>query len=255
MRHIVTIAIKEIKQLIRDKRSFIFMLIFPLVLMGVLGTALDNAFNTEKSPVDMDVVYKVDADEELDEAFTGFADEVDDAGIYFQQAKNEKEGKQVVDNGDAAGYVSVDVNGIDLYLRNENTLESNILKSALHSFADSYNTVSEIIRVTPEKADVLTSEMDHDYIQEHAVDSDSSVGSMDYYAIVMTTMFILIGAMFSSGLIADEHTKHTDVRLMIAPITKRSILIGKVTGFVAIFSFFICVLVMFSVFVYQANWG
>src|SRR5699024_9895324 len=53
----------------------------------------------------------------------------------------------------------------------------------------------------------------------------------------------------------DERVQHTDSRLLIAPVPKRNILIGKVSGFVAVFSFFILVLFLFSLFVYNANWG
>lgn len=255
MRQIIRFGVKEIKHFFRDKQSFIFVLIFPLILMGVLGTALTGAFNNERSPVEMDVLYKTDANDVLDDAFASFTSEVDDRGLHFQVLDTDEKGEEMVDNGEAAGFVYMDADGIDLYLQDAYSLESNILKSTLGSFTDTYNLANEIIQTSPNKADVLTSNGEHEFIQEHAIDSDETVGSMDYYVIVMTTMFVFLGAMFSSGLIAEERVRHTDVRLIIAPVPKRRILIGKVGGFVVIFSFFIFILFLFSLFVYNANWG
>lgn len=255
MRQITRFAIKEMKHFFRDKRSFIFVLIFPIVLMGVLGTALNSAFNTGRSPVEMNVLYKTNADEVLEGAFADFTAETNEAGIEFESLEAGEDGEEKVDDGEASGFVYMDSDGVDLYLPDEYSLESSVLKSALASFTETYNVASEIIETTPEKASVLQFQVTHDFIQEHAVDSDKTVGSMDYYAIVMTTMFIFIGAMFASGLIAEERLQNTDARLMIAPVKKRDILVGKVSGFVVIFSFFIFVLFLFSTFVYNADWG
>lgn len=50
---------------------------------------------------------------------------------------------------------------------------------------------------------------------------------MDYYAIVMTTMVALYGAMGASNLIRGERIRKTGDRLIAAPITKAEILSGK----------------------------
>lgn len=255
MRQIIRFAVKEIKQCARDKQSFIMMLLFPLVLMGVLGTALTGAFNTDSSPVDVDVLYETEADDILTNAFDDFTEDVDDEGIHFHLLDTGINGEDKVDDAGADGYVNVNNDGLDLYLQNEHSLESNVLKSVLGSFTDTYNVASDIIQTAPEKADVLESQVEDDYIQEYAIDSDQSVGSMDYYAIVMTTMFIFIGAVMASGLIADEHVLNTDIRLLVAPVRKKDIFIGKVGGLVSVLGIITLVLVLFSLLVYNAYWG
>lgn len=255
MRQIIRFAVKEIKQSARDKRPFFMMILFPLVLIGVLGTALSGAFDTDSSLVEVDVLYETKADETTENAFQDFIDGIDGEGIHFHQLASDENAEEEVDDGDADGYVNVSNDGLDLYLQNAQSLESNVIKSVLDSFTDTYNLASEIIQTTPEKAGVLEASMDHDYIQEHAIDSDRSVGSMDYYAIVMTTMFVLIGAVIASDIMASEHVLNTDIRLMVAPIRKREILIGKVSGIVSILGFITLVLVLFSYFVYDVYWG
>jgi len=255
MRQIIRLMVKEIKHSARDKKSFIMMILFPLVLMGVLGTALTGAFNTDSSPVEVDVIYETKANGTLSSAFEDFTGDMDDEGIHFKAVEPDKDAEKEVDDGNADGYVYVGNDRMDLYLQNEGSLESNVLKSVLDSFADTYAVASEIVQATPEKADVLESSQEEDYINERAIDSDQSVGSMDYYAVVITTMFVFIGAIIASGLIADEHVLNTDMRLMVAPIRKRDILIGKVGGVVGVLGLITLILVLFSIFAYDANWG
>src|SRR5699024_2887807 len=255
MRQMIRLAVKEIKHSARDKKSFIMMILFPLVLMGVLGTALTGAFNTDSSPIDVNVIYETETDGTLPSAFEDFTDDIDNEGIHFQALDPDRDAEKEVDSGKVDGYVYVGNEGMDLYLQYEGSLESNVLKTVLDLFADTYTVANEIIQTTPEKADILESPPGDDYIDERAINSDQSVGSMDYYAIVITTMFIFIGAIIASGLIADEHVLNTDIRLMVAPIRKRDILIGKVGGVVGVLGLITLILVLFSIFVYDAYWG
>ena len=78
---------------------------------------------------------------------------------------------------------------------------------------------------------------------------------MDYYAIVMTTMVALYGAMGASNLIRGERIRKTGDRLIAAPITKAEIFIGKILGNMVANALCILLVVLFSKFVFQANWG
>src|SRR5699024_4949347 len=79
--------------------------------------------------------------------------------------------------------------------------------------------------------------------------------SMEYYAIVMTTMIALYAAMSASVLISGERIRNTASRLMVAPIRKSDIFTGKVLGSVVINMLCIVVVVIFSKLAFQANWG
>ena len=76
-------------------------------------------------------------------------------------------------------------------------------------------------------------------------------GSMDYYAIVMTTMVALYGAMGASNLIRGERIRKTGDRLIAAPITKAEIFIGKILGNMVANALCILLVVLFSKFVFK----
>jgi len=62
--NIIAIALKEMKSDLRDKRAFIFMILFPLALVLILGTALSQAFNNDMTIDDSYVLYKMDTSKE-----------------------------------------------------------------------------------------------------------------------------------------------------------------------------------------------
>lgn len=55
--NILHIAGKEIKISFRDRRTFIFMLAFPIVFMLIFTAALSNAFDSEVTVGNIKVVY------------------------------------------------------------------------------------------------------------------------------------------------------------------------------------------------------
>ncbi len=94
-----------------------------------------------------------------------------------------------------------------------------------------------------------------DYIRELSVDANRTPGSVDYYALAMTVMVGMWAAMGAGALIQGEVLRGTAVRLVIAPIRKSEIFVGKMLG--GIISNLLCVMViiLFSKYVFKAYWG
>ncbi len=258
--NLMRIAWKEIKHDFRDIRTMFFMLAFPIILMLVLGTALTGAFSggafdDEVLFDDIDVLYK-NTNDRIAEQFKAFSSEVAQSGIYFKELPAEQNGKEQVEDGKAAGYMEISKSGVRLYVSDQGSMETSVLQGMLTAFADRYNAVMEVAKTAPEKMESINeSNAADDYIQEHALQPDKQPGSMDYYAIVMTTMIALYAAMSASYLITGERILHTASRLMVAPVRKWEIFTGKVLGSIVINMACIVLVVLFSRFVFDADWG
>lgn len=92
--NIIAIALKEMKSDLRDKRAFIFMILFPLALVLILGTALSQAFNNDMTIDDSYVLYKMDTSNEASAAFEQFAAHAEKSGIHFKALKKDQDGKK-----------------------------------------------------------------------------------------------------------------------------------------------------------------
>lgn len=251
--NIFHIAWKEIKTEFRDIRTLLFMIAFPIVLMLVLGTALSNTFTTSLPVNDIQVLYK---DTMQAEYFQQFISKAEKSGIHFKKATGTIDGKKEVKQSKYDGYVEVTQEGIQLFVNSGSSIEGSILQGMITSFVDQYNIASEIMKVAPDQLEsAFTRELQGDFIKETSLLPNKQPGSIDYYAIVTTTMIILYGAMSASSLIVGERVRKTADRLMASPVRKSEIFIGKVLGSLVSNTVCIFLVLMFSKLVFKANWG
>ncbi|MFD3448279.1 ABC transporter permease [Microbacteriaceae bacterium 4G12] len=255
--NIFNIAIKEIKSDFRDIRTLVFMLAFPVVLMLILGTALTNAFNGNSQSIkDIQVLYKDEASSTFSQSFEAFAKDASKSGIHFKKASNDIDGKEEVKQNKYAGYIEMNKDGVKLYESDRNSIEGSIIEGMLTTFVDKYNVAVEVAKVDPGKVSTVISSGNHDdYIKETSLQAAKKPGSMDYYAIAMTTMIALYGGMGACYLIRGERLRKTGDRLIAAPVSKAEIFVGKILGSLVVNALCLLLVVVFSKFVYKANWG
>jgi ABC-2 type transport system permease protein len=254
--NIVNIAIKEIKRDFQDIRTLFFMLAFPIVLMLVLGTALTNAFDSQISIGKIHVLYKDDANGGISQSFSAFTKQASTSDIQFEKTMDAADGKKAVLADKYDAFVVIHNDGIQLYQGEQNSIEASIVQGMLKTYTDKYNLAVQVAKVAPgQVTSVLTSGNHGQYIKEMSLNSPKQPGSMDYYAVAMTTMIALYAAMGSSHLIRGERVLKTADRLMTAPVSRGEILIGKILGSLVLNSLCVFIVVAFSKFVFKANWG
>lgn len=255
--NILSIAFKEIKQDFRDRRTLIFMLGFPIILMLILGLALTNAFSGDLSVGDLKVVVKdTTGGGPLSEAFAAFTKEAGKSGITFDSLPAGKNGRTEVENNRYVDYVELSGQGISLYGSSRSTIESNIVQGMLTSFADKYNAAAAVAQTEPAQVQaVFAGGAGSDYIKELSINADRTPGSIDYYALALTVMVGLWAAMPAGGLIQREIGRGTAVRLVTAPVRKSEIFAGKVLGGIVTNFLFVIVIIVFSKYVFKAYWG
>lgn len=259
MNNIVRIAVKEIKHDFRDRRTLLFMLAFPIVLMLILGFALTNAFSSNVKLGEMKVLVKdTSHGGPLADAFTSFRTELKKSDIHFETIKKGINGMEEIRQNRYDGYMELTDSGISLYSNNQSAIEGNVIEGMLKAFTDKYNAVSAVAKVEPAKVNQLFvpgSSANGSYIKETSVDANRQPGSMDYYAVAMSVMVGLWGAMSAGRLIRSELVQGTAPRLIASPVRRSELFAGKVLG--SIVQNYLCVLVvvLFSKFAFGAYWG
>lgn len=254
--NIFNIAIKEIKRDFRDIRTLVFMLAFPIILMLVLGTALSSTFTNHITIDDVNVLYKDTTNGGFSQYFDKFKNEAEKSGIHFKKATTNMDVENEVKQSNYDGYIEITQKGIKLLLNERNSIGGNILQGMLSSFIDKYNIASEVENLAPEQISTVFSNGKHDdFIKETSILPNKQPGSMDYYAIAITTMIALYGAMSASSLINSERVRKTADRLIASPVRKSEIFIGKVLGSIVINVVCIALVVAFSKIFFKANWG
>ncbi|MDQ0271473.1 ABC transporter permease [Cytobacillus purgationiresistens] len=247
--NILNIYTKEMKSDFRDSQTFIFFLAFPIILMIILGTALSNAFTSGITLDEITVLYKSDGNEELLTHFQGLLYEAGKQGFTFEEAEVVDAGIQAVEENQAHAFIVLNDAGIDIYGSDLNTIETSIIHGMMTAFADQYNLYQQQIDLDQ------ASSVPHDYIQHSSLNGAKQPDSMDYYAVAMAVMISFFSLYASYNLFRGEKTLRTGDRLMAAPIAKSEILIGKVAATFSMNAFFLLIMIFFSKYVFNAEWG
>ncbi|MDY0406937.1 ABC transporter permease [Virgibacillus sp. 179-BFC.A HS] len=256
--NMLRIARKETKQHLRDVRTFVFMVAFPILLMLVLGTALSNAFNPDAqfTREDIHVLYTGPVKSEIMKSFGEFAKGTANSGIHLKQGVDKRESLKQLKQDHVDGYVEVSDQGLHLYVKERSGVGNSMLQGILSAFADRYHTALTIAKTVPDRMkEIMAASSKHDYIADRAILPERQPDSISYYAIVMTTMITMYAAMAASSLFMEERILHTASRLLIAPVHKYEIFIGKIAGSLVINGICIAAVVLFSSVVFDANWG
>ncbi|MGG1614417.1 ABC transporter permease [Paenibacillus sp. FSL K6-2441] len=255
----LSIALKELKQEARNRWTLVFMLAFPIVLMLILGTALSNAFDSTAQVGDIRVLVKDNGDNPaLTQAFKAFAQETAGMGLTFETLAPGADARKEVEADHYDEYVELSGQGVLLYLSGRDAIQGNVVQGMLTAFAQQYNAIMAIEKNAPgqsEGAMAAGAVNNQDYIKETSIAADRQPGSLDYYALAMTTMIALWGSLSASRLITGEIRQGTSIRLAASPIAKGEIFAGKVLGNVVINLLCVILLILFSKYVFKAYWG
>lgn len=252
----LSIALKEMKHDFRDTRRLLFMLAFPIVLMLILGMALSNAFAGNGTIEGINVLVKDSSSGLLSKSFQGFEQGAGTSGIVFDSLQAGQDGSAEVAQHHYDAYVELTDSGIRMYSSDNSPVESNIIQGMLSAFTDKYNAAQAVAGSDPQQAGILFAGSGAaDYIKETSVVADRQPGSTDYYALAMTVMIGMYGAMSAGGLIRSEILQGTDVRLVASPARKSEIFAGKVLGSIVINMLCLLVLIIFSKLAFGAYWG
>ncbi|MFC4620510.1 ABC transporter permease [Camelliibacillus cellulosilyticus] len=254
--NILNIAWKEIKTDARDIGTLVFLIAFPIVMMLILGTALSGAFNNNVSVGDINVLYKATGNGPAIQSFQAFAKAMKKYDVHFDKASENVNGKAAVKDHQYDGYVEVSDKGIQVYENNRANIAGNVLEGMLSAYADRFNMISAVSQVKPDQtAAASTAPDDGNFIKETSLHSKREPGSMDYYAIAMTTMIVLYSSLSAAYMIKGERIRRTGDRLIAAPITKAEIFIGKLFGGILSAVLSVIIVILFSKFVFNAYWG
>lgn len=251
---ILNIAVKEIKCIFRNKKILVMDIIFPLILIFVLGTVLSGALNKSPDIKDVNVGYTISSSGDLGTSFSKFVDSGNKLHMKFLKFKSYEQGIKAVENKDCEIFVEVKDSKILLYKNNSYDFEGSLVESVIRAFAQRYNAVASIADINPR----ALSGLDNDIASINLVKNTSLQGkrepcSMDYYAVSMLTLILMYSALTGLYSILDE-VKTMD-RVFCSPVNKNVILAGKLIGYMLFSAVQIMFLIVFSKYVFNAYWG
>ena len=230
MSNIVNIIKKELLRVLKDKRLCFTTIIMPglmiFIMYTLVGNVMNKTYNSNKNQE-----YKIVADGIPDEIAKYLSDnefsikeKSDDKKYYLKKIKEKKLDLYIVfDNNFEKNILSKNndnVPNISIYYNSQNNTSNNgyiAISSFLDSYKDSVRNVF-FINSENEKYDLAT-----------AKDSTGQVVSMILPMLLMTILFSICGSVAPDS-IAGEKERGTMATLLVTPIKREELVIGKVSG-------------------------
>lgn len=246
---------------IRDIRILIALILFPISIIILLGTAFDGNL-TEDFKDRIKTGYVVLDKGQVGKGIEQFlkSDDINKI-IYTVSYSTEAGAIEAIDKGEIENYVVIpgDTSG---KLQNKQSAEMRIegkknielLKTILNSYIYRNNALSIAIELSGNNIDIQKpSEMSETFERITPVDSKLPE-AIDYYSILTLLQVMLMGSILGIIVVSRNQQSNIHIRLYALPTSKWTILSGKVLG-TSMFLFISCIItVVFTKFVYHANW-
>lgn len=267
MRTIVAVFLATVKLNLRNRRGLLFMILFPIVLTLILGTALSNlsGSNTTESlhihaaMVNQDhgaiagQLEKFFQSQEIKKIVK--TKSYSSVKAASSDLKNQKLDAIIVINSGFSQAVQQGRN-YKLDFITSGDLESSIIKNIAESYLKRINAVRASASAGASPSQSGTQMQPDSLISDHALSINGKVPkSSDYYAVTMLIMIILYASNYGLDVVRELKKSPIGYRIRSLPVRQMNFLIGKTLGQLATVFLQIIVLVTFFKFIYHANFG
>lgn len=254
---ILNIVIKEIKHNFRNKRVLAIMILFPIVLIVILGTAFSKVMSNDIQLGEIKVLYTVQGQGNVEKAFEDLQKGLKEYNVSFKETEDIKKAKESVQDSNYSCYLLVneDSKEIKIYKNDRYYLDASFVEGILNTFIQRYNVINEIQEKNPRVIGEILKGSNKRFVKMEALNEKKEPRAVDYYGVTMTTLIVLYSAMTGAYAMKSEKNRKTEGRMMVAPIGKKEIFIGKILGALVVAILQIFIVIIFSKYVVGVNWG
>ncbi|WP_188801788.1 ABC transporter permease [Sporolactobacillus putidus] len=262
----VNICFSTIKQNLRDRRSLTLMLLLPIVLTLILGTALSKV-GTNTTTTSLNIRGGIVNQDQgpLAASMIDFFQEkqiraIMQTRIYKTVADANKDLKKqnldaiiVITKGFSAAAESGQSHHLDFITSGD--MESSAVRSITDSFLKRVNAVQALaaIGVSPQKS--VQTHLDP-LLSDHALSVKGKVPEASgYYAVTMLIMIILFAYNYGLNVVRESLHSPIGYRIQSLPVHPMSYFTGKALGHIATVFLQIILLISFFKFIYKADFG
>lgn len=265
-----TIAKYEVVRMLKVKSVLVNMLVLPLLLIFILGSALKSTF--DMAPVGQIHAGLVNLDSrQAEESLGRFLESsevkerlavtnVSSLEELKEQIKEQKLDYGMVIPSDFTKNLQAGKETEWQYFQGTDSVHNLTAKSLLDVYLSKVNQARSLSLVLePEQAAVamaLSSSGNFDFVKQGNLSSSKEgYSAIQYYAVSMMIMFLMYSGMSMSISLVTEKENHTLARLQSLPLKPNAVLFGKIlgNGFLGVLQALI--IIGFSHYVFGVYWG
>ena len=255
---IFSIIKKEILQNFRDKKAAFWMILFPIIMIFILGISLSQFFGKSTLTVPKTtVIYTVEKDtEQIKNLENFFNDSKKELNMEFSKGTDKNQILEEVRRGKYDCYLDIkDSKEIKVYSNDIKGFNSALVTNLLSIYAEKTNAIESIIKENPQGIRVVQKDSKPNFINIKALEKAKTPTAFDYYSVTMLTMIILYATVTGAMTILGERIRNTMPRLSCSSVNKFSLFFGKLIGAFVVVTVQIGVLFLVTKYIFKADWG
>jgi ABC-2 type transport system permease protein len=261
--NIISLAYYTILRNFRDRKTLSIMLVLPIVLILILGTALSSQF-TPATVGTTPVAYLNEDGGEISKQFDELLEnrEIKEY-LEVKIVTSKTEGIVLLEEDKINSFIMIEKGyteramtgkkaDIQVYNRKSGTFRSSIVQNIVDSFIDGFNTVEAVRNITGK---INEYKMFNNIEDVRVAAEGSTPRAIDYYAVAMLVMTLMYGTMYGSSGIGEDIFESKGKRMRSTPIKAYELFAGKILGSILTLFLQALILIAFSKLAYGANWG
>jgi ABC-2 type transport system permease protein len=251
-----SIIINETKDFLRDKTNLFFYIMFPVILIFLLGNLLGSIDKAEDTIGDIKIQYMIDTTDTYQVmAVRGFIKEAGKSNslLKFEETKDLEEAKSLAGKDQITAAVAFTGNPMEVQIfEGTSQVKNRAVSAVFNSFVQTNKAISAVILTNPR---VLTEAGNG--TQEFVKQKDLGVerNMIDYYAVTMLTMICFMSILIGANAFMGERQNRTINRLIIAPQNRVFMFLQKILGMLPRVSAQIFIIMVTSVVFYKAHYA
>ena len=256
----LTLIKKEIKEFFRSKSDIIVMLIFPLILIFVMGKSLDNLMSVEKNIFNNKTIYyrinaPINNEKNLQIFYDFMINFEKKTNVKFIENKNYREVINDVNNNKAICFMDIYDNKIN-YFRNEKkeSTESKIFRNLYEQYMRKYSFLQTMSKSNLNQMTNLSNYQMKILLKDENI-NEEEINSYTYYTFAELILIILYISTLTSISMYKERFLHTMTRLKVSNTNRFNILASKIDLGIIIGLMQTLVVYIVSAKLLHVNWG
>ena len=257
---LLTLIKKELKAFFRSKSDVIIMLIFPVILIFVMGKSLNNLMSVEKNIFNNKTIYyrinaPINNEKNLQLFYDFMINFEKKTNVKFIENKNYKNATNDVNNNKAICFMDIYDNKIN-YFRNEKkeSTESKIFRNLYEQYMRKYSFLQTMSKSNSKQMTSLSNYQIKILLKDENI-NEEEISSYTYYTFAELILIILYISTLTSISMYKERFLHTMTRLKVSGTNKFNILASKIALGIIIGLMQTFVVYIVSTKLLHVNWG
>lgn len=249
------IIIKETKEYLREISNVFFYLIFPVVLVFLLGNLLAKIDAPEEAIGEVKIHYIIETEEIADiMAIESFVQGVsDEQSIIFEKSDDINASRKLVEEDEITSVILFTNNPMEIQIfEGTNRIKNCTINAIMNGFSQINKAVKVVINSNP-MALMNMEDSKEDFIMQKDLGIKRTM--LDYYAITMMAMVSVMSILVGAFCFIGERENRTILRLKIAPINQVKLFLSKILGMLPQIIMQISILMILSLLVLGANYA